>query len=277
MLNKKFTVAVAACSMLAGVAFSSIANAHTGWILPSHFTISKEGGDWLTFDVTAANATFVFDKPASADNARIVMPDGRQERPAFILKGKRRSVFDFEFTEQGTHKVTIAGAPRYMTHYKIGKRDSVKRSRANKVERVTQLPEGARDVETSMMLGRVESYVTVGKPSEKAFEIQGNGLELKPITHPSDIVAQEPVRLQFYFNGKPQAGAKVSIVREGVPYRNQQEEITLKSDKQGYVEFTPEIAGRYLLVASHQAKLVDNQFADKMRASVNLTFEVVLP
>ncbi|MEI6897888.1 MAG: DUF4198 domain-containing protein [Psychromonas sp.] len=277
MLNKKINVFAVTCSMLAGLVFSNIANAHTGWILPSHFSISKEGGDWLTFDVTAANATFVFDKPASADMARVVMPDGRQERPGFVLRGKRRSVFDFEFTEQGTHKVLIKNAPRYITHFKAGRRDTPKRMRVNKVERAAMLPEESRDVETSVMFTRVESYITVGKPSVKAFEIEGKYLELKPITHPADIVAEEEVRLQFYFNGKVQAGVKVEIVREGVPYRNQQNQIEVVSDEQGFITFIPQIAGRYLLVAKHQGVITDDLFADKMRASVNLTFEAVLP
>lgn len=277
MLNKKINVLAVACSMIAGLAFSTIANAHTRWVLPSQFTISKEGGDWLTFDVTAANSTFVFDKPASAETAQVTLPDGVKERPNFVLKGKRRSVFDFEFTEQGTYKVAINSTPSYFTRFKAGKRDTTKRMRANKIERATRLPKKARDVETMVMFTRVESYITVGKPSEKAFELEGKYLELKPITHPADIVAQEPVRLQFYFNGQAQAGVKVTIVRDGVAYRNQQEQIEVVSDTQGFITFTPEISGRYLLVAKYQDLLVDDKFADKMLASVDLTFEAVLP
>ncbi|TEW54591.1 DUF4198 domain-containing protein [Psychromonas sp. RZ22] len=277
MLNKKINVLAVACTMLAGAAFSSAASAHTRWVLPSNFTVSTEGGEWLTFDVTAANATFVFDKPAGSENARIIMPDGRKERPNFVLRGKRRSVFDFEFIEAGTHKVTINNEPSYFTRFKAGRRDTPKRMRANKIDRVALLPKESRDVETAVMFTRVESYITVGKPNTKAFELEGKYLELMPITHPSDIVAEEPVRLQLFFNGKAQAGVEVEVVREGMIYRNQQEEVKVVSDEKGFVTFTPEIAGRYLLVAKHQDVLVDNQFADKMMASVNLTFEAVLP
>lgn len=277
MLNKKFNLFSVACCLLAGLTLANVANAHTRWILPSHFTISKEGGEWLTFDVTAANATFVFDKPAGAESTLITMPDGRKEWPNFVLRGKRRSVFDFEFVEEGTHKVAVNNKPSYFTRYKAGRRDTPKRLRANKVDRVALLPEKAREVQTAIFFARVESYVTVGKPSAKAFELEGKYLELMPITHPSDIVAEEPVRMQLYFNGKAQAGVKVEIVREGVIYRNQQEEIKVESDEQGFIEFTPEIAGRYLLVAKHQDYLVDNALADGMRASVSLTFEGVLP
>jgi len=277
MLNKKVNALVIAGSMLAGLAFSSVASAHPRWILPSHFTISKEGGDWLTFDVTASHGTFVMDKPAGSETAEIIMPDGHKERPDFVLRGKRRSVFDFYFAEEGTYKVQVNGTPRYVTNFKVGKRDTNKRMRVNKAERAAKLPEGARDVMTVAGFTRAETYITSGKPSEKAFELEGTYLELKPITHPADIVATEPVRFQLFFNGKAQADVKVEITRDGTVYRNHQEQIDVVSDKEGYIEFTPEVAGRYILKASHKGKLADNPLADVMRANVHLTFEAVLP
>ena len=277
MLNKKINTLVVLCSILAGSMLSSVANAHPRWVLPSHFTISKEGGDWLTFDVTASHGTFVMDKPAGSETAQIIMPDGRQERPDFVLRGKRRSVFDFFFSEEGTHRVQINNVPGYVTHYKAGKRDTVKRIRANKVERSSLLPETSRDISTTVMFTRAETYITVGKPSDKAFPLEGKFLELQPITKPADIVATEPVRFQFFFNGKAQAGVKAEITRDGTLYRNQQDQIDVVSDEQGFIEFTPEIAGRYILKASHTDKLVDSPLADKMNASVHLAFEAILP
>ncbi|GLS91886.1 nickel transporter [Psychromonas marina] len=277
MLNKKINVMVLTCSMLAGLTFASVANAHPRWVLPSHFTISKEGGDWLSFDVTASHGVFVFDKPAGSETAQIIMPDGRKQRPDFVLRGKRRSVFDFHFSEQGTHKVQINNQAGYFTSFKAGHRDTPKRLRANKVDRVALLPKEPRDVVTTETYTRAESYITVGKPSEKAFELEGKYLELLPVTHPSDIVADEPVRLQFYFNGEAQAGVKVDITREGTLYRNHQEQIDVVSDEQGFITFTPEVAGRYLLKASYKAKLVDSPLADQMSANVHFTFEAMLP
>ncbi|WP_413694164.1 DUF4198 domain-containing protein [Psychromonas sp. KJ10-2] len=277
MLSKKISTVAVACAMLGGLTLSQVANAHPRWIMPSHFAISKEGGDWLAFDVTASHGTFVLDKPAGAENARIVMPDGRQERPDAVLRGKRRSVFDFHFTEEGTHRVQVNNFPSYVTHYKAGKRDTQKRLRASKVDRAALLPEGARDVSSTLFYTRAETYITVGKPSEKPFPLEGTYLELKPETNPADIVATEPVRFQLFFNGKPQVGVKADITRDGTLYRNQQEQIDVVSDEQGFIEFTPEIAGRYLLKATHKAPITDNPLADNMNVSVHLTFEAVLP
>ncbi len=208
--------AVALASVMAmGLAVTTTAQAHPGWVLPSHFTVSKEGGDWLTFDVTASHGTFVFDKPAGSDQAFVVMPDGRSERPNFVVRGKRRSMFDFFFTEEGTHKVAINNQPSYYTQYKAGRRDTVKWARASKAERGDVLPEQARDVVTQLSYTRAESYITVGMPTDKALEIEGKMLEMKPITHPSDIIEGEPVTFQFFFNGEPQEGVTAEITREG--------------------------------------------------------------
>ncbi|KIP72028.1 nickel transporter [Vibrio alginolyticus] len=269
--------AVALASVMAmGLAVTTTAQAHPRWVLPSHFTVSKEGGDWLTFDVTASHGTFVFDKPAGSDQAFVVMPDGRSERPNFVVRGKRRSMFDFFFTEEGTHKVAINNQPSYYTQYKAGRRDTVKWARASKAERGDVLPEQARDVVTQLSYTRAESYITVGMPTDKALEIEGKMLEMKPITHPSDIIEGEPVTFQFFFNGESQEGVTAEITREGTMYRNHQEQIDVVSDKDGKVIFTPEVAGRYLMKANYKGELKDNPLADKASANVHLTFETQL-
>ncbi|CAH1230953.1 putative exported protein [Vibrio harveyi] len=269
--------AVALASVMAmGLAAATTAQAHPRWVLPSHFTVSKEGGDWLTFDVTASHGTFVFDKPAGSDQAFVIMPDGRSERPNFVVRGKRRSMFDFYFEEEGTHKVAINNQPSYYTQYKAGRRDTVKWARASKADRASVIPEKARDVVTQLSYTRAESYVTVGMPTEKTLEIEGKLLEMKPITHPSDIIEGEAVTFQFFFNGEPQQGVTAEITREGTLYRNHQEQMDVVSDKEGKITFTPEVAGRYLMKANYKGELKNDPLADKASVNVHLTFETQL-
>ncbi|WP_447472438.1 DUF4198 domain-containing protein [Vibrio harveyi] len=269
--------AVALASVMAmGLAAATTAQAHPRWVLPSHFTVSKEGGDWLTFDVTASHGTFVFDKPAGSDQAFVIMPDGRSERPNFVVRGKRRSMFDFYFEEEGTHKVAINNQPSYYTQYKAGRRDTVKWARASKADRASVIPEKARDVVTQLSYTRAESYVTVGMPTEKALEIEGKLLEMKPITHPSDIIEGEAVTFQFFFNGEPQQGVTAEITLEGTLYRNHQEQMDVVSDKEGKITFTPEVAGRYLMKANYKGELKNDPLADKASVNVHLTFETQL-
>lgn len=41
----------------------------------------------------------------------------------------------------------------------------------------------------SRMSGRVDVFVTAGKPTKKALEPSGVGLELAPVTHPNALVS----------------------------------------------------------------------------------------
>ncbi|MEZ9565137.1 DUF4198 domain-containing protein [Vibrio artabrorum] len=276
MKQTKMKVLALAGVVAFGLAATTTAQAHPRWVLPSHFTVSKEGGDWLTFDVTASHGTFVFDKPAGSENAQVIMPDGRSERPNFVVRGKRRSIFDFYFEEEGTHKVAINNEPSYYTHYKAGRRDTVKRIKANKADRDSVLPKESRDVVTQLSFTRAESYITVGKPSDSVFKIEGKLLEMKPVTHPSDIIEGEPVTFQFFYNGEVQKDVTAEITREGTLYRNHQEQIDVVSDENGEITFTPDVAGRYVMKANYKGELINNPLADKASANVHLTFEALL-
>jgi uncharacterized GH25 family protein len=273
----KLAKAVCITTVVAGgLTVAATANAHPRWVLPSHFTVSKEGGDWLTFDVTASQGTFVFDKPAGSEFAQVIMPDGRKERPNFVIRGKRRSIFDFYFEEEGTHKVAINNVPSYYTQYKAGRRDTIKRVAANKAERSMLIPEKSRDVSTQLSYTRAETYVTVGKPTDKALQIEGEYLEMLPLTHPSDIVEGDEVSFQYFFNGQPQQGVVADITREGTLYRNHQEQIERVSDEEGKVSFTPTVAGRYLMKANYKGELSNHPLADKASVNVHFTFEALL-
>lgn len=252
------------------------ASAHPSWVLPSHFSVSKQEGDWITFDVTASHGTFVADKPASAEGTYVLMPDGRKERPAYTVKGKRRSVFDFFFVEQGTHKVVADNPAMYLTTYKSGRRDAVKRIRANKPESEHMLPKDAREVTSIKFQRRAETYITVNAPSQKSLEPSNQGFETVPVTLPGDMIEGEPVVFKYLFNGQPAKGLEVEIRREGTLYRNKQEEVILIADEKGEIRFTPKAAGRYLSIAVHSEKVASDPLADQYRTMLNVTFEVLL-
>ena len=54
-------------SFVVAAAISAPAIAHTLWVVPSHFVLSKTGS-WVSADISAANMTFVADKGIGVDN-----------------------------------------------------------------------------------------------------------------------------------------------------------------------------------------------------------------
>ncbi|REL26904.1 DUF4198 domain-containing protein [Thalassotalea euphylliae] len=263
---------IAATSLL----LATQASAHNRWLLPSHFNLSNDKGEWIMVDVTASNETFFVDKPMGAERMVITGPDGKRVRAGSLYKGHRKSVVDLQLTQSGTYQLQLAGTPSYFTRYEVKGEEKPKFMRnVNKQQRDARLPKDAINVETLEGYSNVLSFVTLNSPSV-SFPLSKQGLELIPVTHPSDIAQGEPVEFKFAFNGEVKAGVNVEIIREGVRYRNDPEALELTSDKNGAIKFTPKQAGRYLLMADYQQDVSDYALADKVGGRVFLTFEAVL-
>ncbi|MFQ3194817.1 MAG: putative GH25 family protein [Colwellia sp.] len=254
-------------------AISSQSFAHSRWVLPTHFNLSAENGEWIMVDITASNETFNVDKAMGADLVRIMTPDGKTSRPSSTYKGHRKSVADYFLKESGTYKVTNNSNAAYMTSYTIN--GDRKWLSVNKAELKGKLPKQAKEIQTTYRYSRIESYVTINTPSNN-FKTDGKLLELVPVTHPSDIAENEKVTFKFLFNGKAQKDVSVEITADGVRYRNDPQTLKLLSNAKGEITFTPQHAGRYLLVAEHQENTPKSALADKQMGSVFLTFEAQL-
>ncbi|MGB1262502.1 MAG: DUF4198 domain-containing protein [Cognaticolwellia sp.] len=266
----KFKTSLLFCLALA---VSSQASAHSRWLLPSHFTLSSEQGEWLAIDATASNELFNVDKALSIDGMSILTPSGKKSRPSSSYKAHRKSVADYFVKESGTYKITNNASASYFSSYKVG--DKRQRARANKIQLKALIATNATDLQTTYGLTRVETYITMNNPTEN-FASDGLFLELLPKTHPAEIVENEPATFAFTYHGEVQAGVEVEIISDGARYRNTPNTLKLTSNQEGEITFTPSHAGRYLLSAEYQQTAKDNTLADKEHGGVFLTFEVQL-
>ncbi|MCQ3971659.1 DUF4198 domain-containing protein, partial [Klebsiella pneumoniae] len=92
---------------------------------------------------------------------------------------------------------------------------------------------------------RMEVFVTSGAPSTDVLAPSGQGLELKPVTHPNDLFAGEAAEFVFLLDGKPAADVEISVIPGGNRYRDQLGEIRTKTDKAGKASITWPEAGMY--------------------------------
>ncbi|QYJ79662.1 DUF4198 domain-containing protein [Shewanella acanthi] len=265
-------------ALLTTLCLSPFASSHDRWILPSHYNVSAEGQEavMITSDVSASNQIFMFDKPVTASDVRIIQPDGKPTLPTSSYTGGRKSVFDAQLVQDGTYKFEKEVEPRYFSRYKIKGKEGMVRSRLDKKATAASMPKDAYGLESSLTVARVETYVTKNKPTTKVLQPKGEYLELVPITHPADFVENEPATLQFVYDGRPVEGVKVSIIKEGTLYRNKPEEIELSSDKDGKVAMVLPAAGKYFLHAALERESVDKSLADKTSSEIFLTFEAGL-
>ncbi|MDX9706392.1 MAG: DUF4198 domain-containing protein [Azospira sp.] len=122
-------------------------------------------------------------------------------------------------------------------------------------------------------LGRIETWVTLGKPSLPA--PLGRGMELRPVTHPNDLVSGEEASFALLVDGQPASGVEVTAIRGGTRYRDRQEEMTTKTDARGEFAFTWQQPGMYWLEASAKDDKVSVPAAKERRLMYVVTLEVM--
>lgn len=245
MTFKKRLFAVAALGVALALPLS--ASAHRGWMVPSFTTLSGDGS-WVTVDAAISNELFYPDhRPMRLDGVQVLGPDGAAEKPQNGATGQFRSTFDVQLSKPGTYKIFTATNAVMASYTENGE---VKRFRGSPEDFAKQVPAGAADLKTIKSANRNETFVTRDKPSTGALAPTGKGLELVPVTHPTDIVATEPATFKFVLDGKPAAGLEVTFIPGGARWRASPGEIKVKAGPDGAVNFTLPEAGMYWVNAT---------------------------
>jgi uncharacterized GH25 family protein len=246
--------------------------AHRQFIVPTS-TVMNGKAAWVSFDAASATDVFFFDHNAmNLSNLVITAADGSIIKPENQSTGKLRSSFDFRAEMTGTYKVSVVN-DSLNASYKVN--GEVKRWRGTAETLAKEVPADAEELQVSHNQGRVETYVTNGKPSTTALTPTGKGLELSAITHPNDLVTGEPAQFRFLLDGKPAAGAKVTVIAGGIRYRQKLDEQLLTTDNDGKVSINWQGAGLYWVQVSHSDNKSTIPSVKSRRASYAATFEVM--
>ena len=260
-------LAVAACSPL-------VAHAHKAWLLPSETVLSANG--WITVDAAVSNDLFYFNHaPMRLENLKIVGPDGQDVAASNLNTGKYRSTFDLNLAASGTYKLAIVNNSLNAT-YETAQGEK-KRWRGTAEQLATEIPADAKNLQVNETQGRIETFVTAGKPNDTALKPTGAGLELVPVTHPNDLVAGEPIRFRFVLDGKPAANLEVEVVPGGSRYRNRQNDTKVATGADGMFSVPWQEPGMYWIEAGVQDNKTSVKRANSRRATYVATFEVLPP
>lgn len=260
----KLAVLLAAC----GLALPA-ARAHDLWLLPSSTVLAK--AQWITVDAAVSNDLFfATHMPLGLDGLAVTAPDGSAVAPENLLKGKLRSVFDLNLTQSGTYRIAVVNSG-IMASYK--QKGEPKRWRGTAEAFAKEVPADAEELNVGESLGRVETFVTVGKPGKLA--PIGKGLELVPVSQPGDLVSGEAAAFQLLLDGKPAADLEVSATRGGTRYRNQPDAIKARTDAGGKFTLTFPEAGAWWLEAATKDDKTSVKAAKERRLSYAATLEVL--
>ncbi len=254
------------------LALPMAAQAHKLWLVPSATNVS--GADpWVTVDAAVSNDLFYPDHmPVPLDRVVITTPDGQTAKPEHGLTGQYRTVFDVHLTEQGTYRIAAVNGGLFASYELDGQK---KRWRGEAADLSRQIPAGAKNLDVSESLNRVETFVTNGKPNGVALKPSGQGLELVPVTQVTDLATGEAATFQLLLDGKPAAGLKVTAIAGETRYRNAPEEMDATTDKDGKFSLNWPHAGMYWINASAQDDRTSVKQARQRRLSYSATLEVL--
>ena len=267
-----------AALIAASLPFSALA--HKQWLLPSATVVA--GNDaWVTVDAAVSNQLYYPDHvPMRLDNVSIAAPDGSTLPPQNPATGKYRSVFDVPLAQEGTYRIANLNrglSARWDTPESLaaakdkpaaggmgGARGGFLRN-ATAEDLATKIPKNAQNLQVTEGIGRVETFVTKGKPSTVA--ATGTGLELVPVTHPNDLFAGEEATFKLVVDGQPASGLEVEIVRGA--------EIKVTTGADGSFKVTWPEAGMYWLETSTSDGKTSTPQARQRRLSYVATLEVL--
>ncbi len=234
--------------LAAGALLSLSAHAHRSWLLPSA-TLADGPSPVVSVDAAISEDLFEFDSfPLLLDTLRVTAPDGSAVATDTRTEAKRRVTFDVKLAQKGTYR--IAGVTdTVMAAWKAG--GETKRWRGTPAAQAREVPADAQDLQVTRQLARVETFVTNETPSALPATFTGEGLELLPLTNPTDLSVGDSSRFRMLLDGKPYAGADVIVIRGGNRYRYKLGELALRTDAAGEFSVAWPEAGRYWLGVSH--------------------------
>ncbi|KAF1048946.1 DUF4198 domain-containing protein [Xylophilus sp.] len=268
LLARTRTALGAAAALLLGAV--APAQAHNVWLLPSSTVLSK--AEWITVDAAVSNDIFFFNHvPLGLEGLAVTAPDGSSVAAENVHRGRLRSVFDLNLTQTGTYRVAVINGGLFAS-YK-DKSGAPRRWRGTAERFAAEIPADAQDLNVTQSAGRIETFVTVGKPS--ALRPTGQGLELVPVTHPNDLVKGEKSTFALHIDGRPAAGLDVAIVAAGTRWRDKIGEIKATTDSAGQFSVTWPAAGYYWIDADAKDNKTSLPQARERRLSYSGTVEVL--
>lgn len=237
---------LARLALAAALALPVAAEAHRMWLLPS-VTVLGGNDAWVTVDGAVSNDLFTPEFPLSFDALAVIGPDGTAGEAANVHRGRVRSTFDVQLRQPGTYRFVVAEEDVVAFWMQDGQR---RRWRGTREALATEVPANAQQLRVNLNQRRVETFATRGAPTQGALQPTNKGLELVPITHPTDLVAGEPARFRLLLDGQPARELDVNVVPGESRYRNAANEMRLKTDAEGVLSVTWPAPGRYWLGAT---------------------------
>jgi hypothetical protein len=240
----KSTLSAGAAAVV--LAAAGVASAHMPYLLPGVFTLGGRANH-VTLQSAFTEDPFIAEVVLKSDFFFAKDPAGAETPIATPTYLRDLAVLEAATPAEGTYRFSTG--PRQGRKGKMYK--DAKGEWLMVGEEAEGAPAGAQLVDVASIT-TAEAYVTKGKPSAAALEAKGVGLELKPISHPSDIGAGQAAKFQLLFDGKPLAGALIRLYRAAGVFDGKKVAGEAKTAADGTFSLTAPDAGLYMTIVRHR-------------------------
>ena len=235
--------------LLAGVMLAmngAAALAHSPYLRPNVFDAT--GRDHVTVEASFTEDIFEAEVVMRSDFFHVVGPNG--DTPiANVTYLRDLAVFEAATPVDGTYR--LSSGPRQG-------RNAQMYQAADGVWKMVGEEDGPAPTNATLVdvqsITVADVYVTRGAPDDAALQPSGQGLEVKPLTHPSDIVSGEDASFQLLMDGQPLAQAPVTVFREAGRWDGRKVEAELVTDADGRFTIRVGSPGAYMTLVRHRAE-----------------------
>lgn len=242
-----------------------MAQAHMPYMLPNIFDLTDR--DHVTVQASFTEDPFQAEVVMKSDAWHVRGPGGVVSPISNVSYLRDLAVFEAPIPAKGTYRVSSGE--------RFGRKGKMYRDGEGRwiISEGKDRPADAQLVDVQSMT-LAEVYVTRGGPTPDALVPSGKGLELRPITHPSEIYAAQPASFELLFEGKPVSGAQVEVFRSAGAYDGQKQVGgQIATDAAGRFAITPPDAGTYLALIRHRTEAPAGAETPYRSYSYTLTFE----
>jgi hypothetical protein len=242
-------------------AFAAPAAAHTSYLKPNQFW----SNGIVRFEGAYATTFFTPEIGLSA-NFAVVQPNGTDGFYDQVEVTGQAAMLRSTLHDYGTYRFTTGeqiGAVSNLVGIDGGWRPAVPGE--------VLPPETPTTTLQSVTLA--ETYVTRGGPTRGAVDRNIGRLSIRPVTHPNQILINQPFQVQVLFDDQPLANTALVVYAAGEPETDLDR--FSPTDASGTATITLDQAGQYILAARHRASAPAGAAAAIQSYTTTLTFDAM--
>ncbi len=261
-MTKRQALAAGLGALMLGAPGAALA--HMPYLLPGQFDVTSR--DHVTVQASFTEEVFVPDVVMRSDAWQVRGPDGTAPI-AKVTYLRDLALFEVDTPKPGAYRISSGE--------RLGRKSKMFKDAEGRWamtgEGATAAP-GAEQVEVQSVT-QAEVYVSKGAPTDDVLAPTGNGLELRPVTHPAKVFAGTPAAFELLFDGQPLEGARVEVFRSAGVYDGRKALDAVTTDAAGRFSVNAPDSGTYMTLVRHRAPAPAGAETPYRSYTHTLTFE----